>query len=576
MTCKPFARIFKLFWILLLAAVFLLPAGADDVTPEIPIGTEVVTSVSIKTLPNKKVYFVGEDLVIDGATLLVRYNSGREDTVNVLPGWCSEFESYTDGSVEITVQYPYGGDPVSFTVTVVRPEVSKITITNLPEKLTYYTGDEFDSSGLTVMATQTNGETTDVTNEITFSGFSSDSPATGKKITCSYVSGSKKFTATFKIDVILLEAVRLEVRKMPSRVEYYDGEQFDITGIVVGIVYNDGHEETVSDVSEITAEGYNPMQLGDQYVTISCRGKSAVISVRTVRSEIHVHTPGEFVVDREPTCTEPGRRHANCLVCGEIVPDIDSEIPALGHSFGEWITVAEPTGVVEGARDRVCSVCGFTERETIPRLSDTATSGASRAVREIGLYFPQDASFELVSVLQTTPAARIDEYRALVTDRECEICDVFHVSFYADGQRLPVHGVTTYTIAAPEGNYQGFRVIIGNQVIKAVWDRENGTLSFPTEAASGEEGFQAALAGILPDAATTAETTVSGPDITTAPGEDETSAEPGQTQAAETTDDPDRGEKVASIGKTVRNIAFVLVGIIVLAFGITMAKKYLA
>ncbi|MBR2461120.1 MAG: hypothetical protein IKB34_07830 [Clostridia bacterium] len=29
----------------------------------------------------------------------------------------------------------------------------------------------------------------------------------------------------------------------------------------------------------------------------------------------HVHTPGDWIIDEEPTCTQEGSRHKECTVC---------------------------------------------------------------------------------------------------------------------------------------------------------------------------------------------------------------------------------------------------------------------
>ncbi len=568
MTSKPIIRTTALIavcllpLVMILAALSALPARADeDLTPEIPIGAEVITSVSLQALPEKTQYYVGEDLEIDGAMLLVEYNTGRTVFVNVLPGWCSDFDSYTDGIVEISVQYPYGGNPVVFSVTVLRPKVTGIYLVSAPEKRVYYTGEEFDPTGLCVMATRTDGESVDVTNEIVMSGFDIAKPEKGKKINCVYSSDSGKFTTFFTVDVFQLEPVRLEIRKMPTRMEYFDGQPFDLTGIGVAVVYNDGHEEYVESLDEITCSGYDPLRLGDQYVTVSCRGKSSVILVRTVKSAVHEHTPGEYIIDREATCTEAGKRHTNCLVCGELIID-DTGLPALGHSFGDWAVIAPPTGATEGVRERVCPVCGQAERESIPRLTNTAVSGEATAVREVGKYYPAGISFDMSSVISTVSYDKIREFQSLITDRESEIVDIYFITFYLDGERTAVDGVTTYTFPAPDGDYSGYRAAIGGEIVKAVWDKAGGTVSFSTSAASNVEGFQAALIAIPAPETSEEETTQS-------PAVGGTDTEPAGDETTGQGSDPN----VAKVGKVIRIAAAAAVGTIVVVFVITLIKK---
>ncbi len=66
------------------------------------------------------------------------------------------------------------------------------------------------------------------------------------------------------------------------------------------------------------------------------------------------HTPGP-----EATCTEP----QSCTICGAIL-----KLPK-GHTPGEWILDKEPTVEEEGSKHRECEVCGeILDTETIPKL----------------------------------------------------------------------------------------------------------------------------------------------------------------------------------------------------------------
>ena len=69
-------------------------------------------------------------------------------------------------------------------------------------------------------------------------------------------------------------------------------------------------------------------------------------------------TEGEIAA----TCTESGwTAHIYCSVCEEVLPPYQTEIPALGHDFGEWVVTKEPTCTETGLRQRSCSRCDFYE-----------------------------------------------------------------------------------------------------------------------------------------------------------------------------------------------------------------------
>ena len=76
------------------------------------------------------------------------------------------------------------------------------------------------------------------------------------------------------------------------------------------------------------------------------------------------HKFGEWVTEKEPTCTEDGKKVSRCSHCNAVNTQI---IPALGHSFGEW-TESEaqinPTCTAAGktaVETRVCSRCLLVE-----------------------------------------------------------------------------------------------------------------------------------------------------------------------------------------------------------------------
>ena len=75
------------------------------------------------------------------------------------------------------------------------------------------------------------------------------------------------------------------------------------------------------------------------------------------------HRFGEFVVTKEPTCTETGVKERVCEVCGEKETET---VPALGHK-GPFTTIKAPTCTEAGSEKRICTVCGAEEvREVAP------------------------------------------------------------------------------------------------------------------------------------------------------------------------------------------------------------------
>lgn len=68
------------------------------------------------------------------------------------------------------------------------------------------------------------------------------------------------------------------------------------------------------------------------------------------------HTPGEWKVVKEATCTEAGLQEQRCTVCDTVLDT--KEIPATGHVEGEWKVVKEATCTEDGSKELHCKTCG--------------------------------------------------------------------------------------------------------------------------------------------------------------------------------------------------------------------------
>ena len=104
------------------------------------------------------------------------------------------------------------------------------------------------------------------------------------------------------------------------------------------------------------------------------------------------HNYGDWMVTKQPTCTEDGEQKHSCQTCGweetEVIPatshtpsdewshnatdhwhvcqNCQAEVDKAAHTFGQWITVTEPGEFTPGEKVRTCEVCGFEERAEIP------------------------------------------------------------------------------------------------------------------------------------------------------------------------------------------------------------------
>lgn len=85
------------------------------------------------------------------------------------------------------------------------------------------------------------------------------------------------------------------------------------------------------------------------------------------------HTwPTDWTITTAATCEEKGRKEKRCTVkeCNALL--IEEEIPANGHTDGEWIIDKDSSCTETGAKHQICSVCGKTiKTESIPLKDHT-------------------------------------------------------------------------------------------------------------------------------------------------------------------------------------------------------------
>ena len=120
----------------------------------------------------------------------------------------------------------------------------------------------------------------------------------------------------------------------------------------------------------------------------------------------HVHCFGDWAIESEPTCTEPGARYRACL-CGETERET---LPATGHTPAVLPAIApactEP-GKTEGS---VCAVCGeiLSAQEPVPATGHTPEPlpGYAPTCTENGLTDGERCAVcgEILTAPQTLPA----------------------------------------------------------------------------------------------------------------------------------------------------------------------------
>jgi len=144
--------------------------------------------------------------------------------------------------------------------------LENIEIFTPPTKINYVEGQDFDKTGMVVKANYANGKSIEITDYTIQDA--ENLAANQTEVTITYENKVVKQP----ISVIENVLERIEITTPPTKTEYYAGEEFDATGMVVEAVYTDGTRTTVTDYT--IKEGLT-LKNGQTVVTIEYEGKTA-------------------------------------------------------------------------------------------------------------------------------------------------------------------------------------------------------------------------------------------------------------------------------------------------------------
>ena len=238
------------------------------------------------------------------------------------------------------------GIPYEFNIHTRSPR--KITIKTPANKLSYLIGEEFERTGLVAEVTYDDNSTKDVT-DFTISGF--DSYAEGScTVTLSWLSANGyTYKTTFSVEIVdpTPKLTGITIKSVPNKLMYERKESLNLTGLsVIGTYSDDSNRE----ITDYTISGYNALKYGKQTITVSYNEKTATF---TVAVKCATHTFNEWTTEKEPICTESGKKVHICSVCGLVEEEV---IPATGHDYKT--VVIEPTYTEQGYTLHTCSHCG--------------------------------------------------------------------------------------------------------------------------------------------------------------------------------------------------------------------------
>ncbi|WP_064504119.1 bacterial Ig-like domain-containing protein [Alkalihalobacillus trypoxylicola] len=219
-----------------------------------------VTELSIRYLPAITQYIIGDRFDASGLRVSASFNNGDQRMLEneEFTIWHDEQlvdQNYRFSDVgEVTFTIKAESEIITaFSVQVEDLEIKELEVRRLPEKQTYFIGDELDLSGLILYAVYENGQTVRLTAQ-DYEVTSLDTSEAGEKNIEIDFKGEKQF-----IPIIVKEKERigLEITKYPQTT-YQIGENFERENLEVSYLYDNGDREVIpSDDWSIDLSNYD-------------------------------------------------------------------------------------------------------------------------------------------------------------------------------------------------------------------------------------------------------------------------------------------------------------------------------
>lgn len=217
--------------------------------------------ISVRSLPTKTQYFVGDTLDLSGLKLAVHQNNDTEFVITDGYECVTPTLLQTPGQQSVTLRY--NNLYTSFDISVEEVVATGLTIASPASKTEYYTGDLLSTEGLALRVSYNNG-----TTDVVTSGFVC-TPKTlnraGKQtITVTY----EGLTVTYDVTVVQKQLTSLSITKMPKQLVYYAGDALNTKGLQLLCSYNNNDTKTITDLSAVDFT-YDFSTSGQKTVTAS-------------------------------------------------------------------------------------------------------------------------------------------------------------------------------------------------------------------------------------------------------------------------------------------------------------------
>ena len=245
--------------------------------------------------PIKTEYNYGEALNLDGGSVQKVMASGNNeqavalDNSNVVVSGYNETKPGTQ-----IIKVTYAGFDKTFTVKVLAPAVTGITISTVPDKTEYKYGEKLNIANGQIAVTYSDNTTKNmaITNDM-ITGY--DPTVIGNQTVTVTYQGK---TATYDVNVKDY-AIGISL-KAPDKLLYVKNETIDLTNGGVYTLMASGTKSNLIPLtdSDVSVAGFDSTTLGSEAITVSYKGFTASYNI-TIKDEI-----ADLQINKLPTKTE--------------------------------------------------------------------------------------------------------------------------------------------------------------------------------------------------------------------------------------------------------------------------------
>lgn len=256
------------------------PVFAEETTTQIQ---NLVTGISVTTLPTKTEYQIGDVLDLTGGNVSVSYSDGTAQTVEMTAEMVSGFNNTVACIQTLTVTYE--GFTADFDIEVTdatvqnsgsdiltvseNAEITGISIISMPTKMYYLCNqDDFDATGgfLEIQYSDGSSNTVAMTNEM-ISGFDNTTVG-GIVLSVHYENWTTYFTTAI---IEKHYPTNYQITSSYPKTKYFLYEELDLQNTVVTLWYTDGTSREVT-LTDSMVMGFDSTTTGQRQISVNVDG----------------------------------------------------------------------------------------------------------------------------------------------------------------------------------------------------------------------------------------------------------------------------------------------------------------